>query len=184
MRVDALSCVEQLESQNRLGDGDDRKLWIFALDVLLRDAEYDISQGKRRAVWIHLGACSHWLRPHQTRWTADGGFAYPAGYDDGIYGDDGLPQFDWSVYLARNELHQWRVFSGAFGRRSPRTLDWRVTFPSRTARHQQAVIHTLWRPGTPANPRQKRARFYGFRRQEDGWELRATADFPNLAGED
>ncbi len=98
----------------------------------LRDAEYDISQGKKRADWIHLGACSHWLRPHQTRWGADGGFAYPAGYDQRADGRQGLPQFDWSVYLSRNPEHHWRILSGIFGRRSPRTLDWRVTFPTRS----------------------------------------------------
>lgn len=183
IRVDALACVEQLEDSQRICANDDRDLWIYALGVLLHDAEYDISQGKGRAVWIELGACSHWLRPHQTRWTADGGFAYPAGYDDGIYSDEGLPQYDWSVFLSRDQFQQWRIFSGIVGRRSPRALDLRVTFPTRTARHRQAVVHTLWSPGTPVNPRQKRERFYGFRQQEIGWELRTAADFPKLESE-
>lgn len=178
IRPDALACVEQLKLQNRLNENDDCELWILALGVLMRDAEYEISQGKKRAVWIHLGACSHWLRPHQMRWTADGGFAYPAGYGDGEgHSRESLPQFDWSVHLARDPLHQWRILAGVYDRRSPRTLNLRLTFPTRTTRHRQAVIHTLWSPGTPAEPRQKRTRFYGFRRQETGWELRTTTDF-------
>ena len=173
-RADVLSCVEELESLKRLGEDDDRDLWIVALEILLNDTEYDISQGKKRAVWIHLGVCSHWLRPHQTRWTAAGGFAWPLGYGNGIGSRESLPQFDWSVYLSRNQLSQWQILSGIFGRRSTRTLDLRVAFPTRTAHHEEAVIHTVWSPGTPANPRQKRTRFYGFRHQLTGWELKAT----------
>ncbi|HEX8464472.1 MAG TPA: hypothetical protein VF627_07620 [Abditibacterium sp.] len=179
IRNDVLVCVAQLETQNRIGADDDRDLWIAALGILLRDAEYDISLGKKRAVWIDLGACPQWLRPHQLRETADGGFAYPASYNDGFYDDKSVPQCDWSVHLRRNQAHGWRILTGIYGRRSPRTLDLRVTFPTRTARHPQAVIHTLWTPGTPAAPRQKRTRFYGFRRQEAGWELRATMDDPD-----
>src|SRR5258708_3339750 len=53
------------------------------------------------AVLVEVGRCSHWLRPHQTRWTADGGFPHPTGYGSGRGGHSlsGLPQFDWSVVL-------------------------------------------------------------------------------------
>ncbi len=182
-RHNAIACLEQLASQKLITPDDDIYFWASALEVVLHDAEYDISQGKHCEVSIHLGVCSHWLRPHQTRWTADGGFAYAVGYGDAVFGCRGLPDFDWSVYLGRDQAQQWQILSGALARRTPRTLDLRVTFPARTERHQQAVVHTIWLPGTPKNPRQKRTRFYGFRRQENNWELKATMDYPDFEKE-
>jgi hypothetical protein len=54
---------------------------------------------------MELGACSRWLRPHQTRWTAAGGFAFPLGHGDGegfAPGVSGLPGLDWRVILQFN----------------------------------------------------------------------------------
>lgn len=57
-----------------LGSEDDPELWQVAVQHIL--AQLTPVPG----MLVELGRCSHWLRPHQTRWTADGGFAWPSGY--------------------------------------------------------------------------------------------------------
>ncbi len=49
-----------------------------------------------------MGCCSHSARPHQSRWTAAGGFALPQGSGDGEGFLGGLPNLDWSVTLQFN----------------------------------------------------------------------------------
>lgn len=112
-----------------------------------------------------IGCCSHWLRPHQTRWTADGGFAWPSGYGSGQggYSRTALPQFDW-FFLLRWDGQRWQPCEN----RSDRPV-LRLTIPSRTLRHQQAAVHAVWRRGW-----KRRTEFYGFRRGPEGWAC--TAD--------
>jgi hypothetical protein len=142
-----------------LNADDDPELWRAALCYILTE----VSTGPE--VLVEVGRCSHWLRPHQTRWTADGGFAWPAGYGSGAggYSRSALPQFDWSVVLAWNGA-EWEVIE----RRSVRTT-LRIAIPSRTRRHRQAAIHTLWHTG-----REKEVVFYGFRRRDGGWACTAS----------
>ncbi|MDB5292732.1 MAG: hypothetical protein JWL69_3973 [Phycisphaerales bacterium] len=138
---------------------DDFYLWRVAVAHIL--SELTPSPG----MLVQIGCCSHWLRPHQTRWTADGGFAWPTGYGSGTGGfsRNALPQFDWSVTLAWTS-GRWELASNKSARPSLR-----VTIPSRTRLHEQAAIHTLWMTG-----KEKESRFYGFRHQDDGW--RCTAE--------
>jgi len=119
-------------------------------------------------ILVQIGCCSHWLRPHQTRWTADGGFAWPTGYGSGQggYGFMSLPQFDWSVMMTRIE-ERWQLTRDKSARPSLR-----ITIPTRTYRHRQAAIHTLWSIG-----REKEMRFYGFRRQEGSWQCTAESEW-------
>ena len=60
-----------------LGEDDDPELWRAALSYTLAEIE----PGPR--VPVEVGRCSHWLRPHRSRWTAGGGFACPTGYGSG-----------------------------------------------------------------------------------------------------
>jgi hypothetical protein len=137
-----------------LDQDDDPELWQVALNHILTEFEEEPS------VLVEVGRCSHWLRPHQARWTAGGGFAWPTGYGSGTggYSISALPQFDWSVVLGWTGSN-WEPMK----RRSIRH-SLRVTIPSRTKRHQQAAIHTLWHTG-----KEKEVVFYGFRRREQGW---------------
>jgi hypothetical protein len=65
-----------------LSGDDDPALWAAVVNAIYPDAQALCrSVAGRRRVLTQLGRCSHWLRPHQTRWTADGGFAWPTGYD-------------------------------------------------------------------------------------------------------
>lgn len=148
-----------------LGPEDDADLWRAVLDTVLADLAVVQSSP---TVLVEVGRCSHWLRPHQTRWTADGGFAWPSGYGSGTggYSRNGLPQFDWSVVL---EGVGWD-WAEAEDRSACIAL--RVAVPSRTRRHRQAAIHTEWRIG-----QEKERRFYGFRRRDGVWRCTASGDW-------
>jgi hypothetical protein len=56
-----------------LDEDDNPELWQVALDHIL--AEFETVSD----VLVEVGRCLHWLRPHQSRWTAGGGFAWPTG---------------------------------------------------------------------------------------------------------
>jgi hypothetical protein len=145
-----------------LRPGDDFDLWRVTLGHIL--SEFSPSTG----TLIEVGRCSHWLRPHQFRWTADGGFAWPVGYGSGQggYSFDALPQFDWSVTLAWTGDH-WQL---ARDKSVKPTV--RITLPSRTLRHDQAAVHAVWSIG-----REKEVRFYGFRRRADQWRCTAETEW-------
>lgn len=145
---------------DRLGSEDDAALWQVALDHILAQLE------KKHGVTLEVGQCSHWLRPHQTRWTADGGFAWPTGYGGTRFSRTGLPLFDWSVIL------EWTGEAWAAPSKKPKHLDLRIALPSRTTRHQQAALHTLWR-----HVRVMERRFYGFRKKDGAWKCTAETEW-------
>jgi hypothetical protein len=167
------------EISSHLTSDDDVEFWREAFDTLLTDIEalYP-AKISDRDIFLQFGACSYWLRPHQTSWSAGGGFAWPDGYLQ-KYADhiknswgpvgSGLPEFDWFVLAHWNrEKEEWEmVLPKFFGKRR---LVFRAALPTRTKRHRQAAIHTVWMPGTPENTRKKEIRFYGFRKGNDAWK--------------
>ena len=149
----------------RLHEEDDPALWAVAVDVILADANALCEKAtKAMSVLARVGACSHWLRPHQFRWTADGGFAAPVGFPKRN------PEFDWSVEF------RWKGCWTPILKGSPlgHAVFW-VTLPTRTKRHRQAAVRTMWTPGTPVNPKRPLLQMYGFRKQDETW--RCTAYF-------
>ncbi|MGH9731605.1 MAG: hypothetical protein ACRD4A_07880, partial [Candidatus Acidiferrales bacterium] len=73
---------------------DDPDLWSAALSVVTDDFLQKYRRHSKNRNWgMVVGVCFHWLRPHQTRWTKAGGFAYPNGYK-GF-----RPEFDWSLVV-------------------------------------------------------------------------------------
>jgi hypothetical protein len=142
-----------------LDEDDDPELWQVALRHVLAECE-TVSD-----VLVEVGRCSHWLRPHQSRWTADGGFAWPTGYGSGTgcHSYSSLPQFDWSVVL------RWTGSTWEPIKRNSIRCSLRLTIPSRTKRHQQAAVHSVWHTG-----KEKKTVFYGFRKQEQGWVCTAS----------
>ena len=68
--------------QERLTVEDDPALWEQVLKTLAGDASTIKPVKHGSPLYAEVGVCSHWLRPHQSRWTAAGGFAYPTGYGD------------------------------------------------------------------------------------------------------
>lgn len=158
-----------------LGSDDDSAFWAQAFRVLVSDIEAEIGERRPdRGIYLNIGACSHWLRPHQTRWRASGGFAWPTGYGGGTWSRSGLPLFDWSVKFLWDRHSEWWQRVDRF--RGKRKLVLRATLPTRTARHAQAAVHTIWEPGSPSQPRTKRVRFYGFRKHQDDWVCVASQD--------
>jgi hypothetical protein len=147
---------------------DDSTLWKTILVVLAEEflRRYRNYGDKKESWYLRIGACSHWVRPHQMRWTAAGGFAWPVGYKGASGWSDGLPEFDWSGIL---------VFDGqAWNRvnrfRGKRQIVLRVAVPTRTKRHKQAAIHAMWSTS-------HRVTFYGFRNIGGGnWVCVAASD--------
>jgi hypothetical protein len=135
---------------------DDPACWQVILETVLADVD------KQPGILVEIGCCSHWLRPHQSTWTADGRFALPVGYGSG--GLRALPQLDWSVVL------QWTVETWEPVQRESLKHLLRVAIPARTARHRQAAVHTLWMTG-----KEKQRRYYGFRRKDGQWECTAVS---------
>lgn len=143
-----------------LSRDDDPYLWRAALSVVTDDFLQRYNRGSKNKNWgIVVGACSHWVRPHQTRWTKAGGFAYPAGYKSF------KPELDWSVILLFHD-QKWIPVVTLPGKRLA-LLD--VVIPSRTARHKQAVIYSRWRASGELV-------FYGFRKLDGKWSCVAASD--------
>jgi len=152
---------------------DDPRFWSGAIPEVL-DAcigPKHLWANKVPVVFAMVGACANWLRPHQTRWTADGGFAWPAGYGGAGGGGSrqALPQFDWSILLRYDEAsEQWALAERMEGKRK---LVLRVAAPTRTEIHDQAVVHTIWSPGSPRRPSEKERRILGFRKSSGEWSF-------------
>jgi hypothetical protein len=161
----------------RLDADDDVALWQVALARVLADAEYLSRRNSKHLPIVALvGPCSHWARPHQRRWRADGGFAWPSGYSDGGWMSSARtpPQPDWT------EAFHWKSDAWqALSRRPKRALELLVVLPARSARHAQAVIYTSWRQGPPPAPGEPYRQFYGFRRTDGEWSCTATSGLPN-----
>ena len=65
----------------RLTVEDDSELWDIAMATLLADA-LKSKTGPKQEIAALVGCCHHWISPHHPiRWVADGGFAWPFGYD-------------------------------------------------------------------------------------------------------
>jgi hypothetical protein len=146
--------------KEKLAAGDDPKFWETAFAVLVDDFLQKFRREATNRIWIfQVGACSHWVRPHQSLWNAAGGFAYPEGYANS------LPEFDWSVIFGyENPL--WIPL-----RKLPRKkcVIFRVAVPARTAKHKQGAVHAKW--STCQNPV-----FYGFRKINGRWKCVAASD--------
>jgi hypothetical protein len=146
--------------QSKLAANDDPALWKAALSVLVDELAQRQTEESGRDVWVMVvGACSHWVRPHNSRWNAAGGFVYPDGYKDSV------PELDWSaVFVLRKQ--KWTSATKLPGEK---TRVFRVAIPARTARHKQAAIHTRWSPNGETV-------LYGFRKVVDKWQCVAASD--------
>ena len=144
----------------KLAADDDRAFWQVALTVLAEEFVQRHSEESCSANWaMMVGKCSHWRRPHQTRWTAAGGFAYPEGYRQCF------PKLDWFVILVYRD-GQFLPTTQLPGKRV-KVLN--VAIPSRTARHKQAAVHARW-------PTVSKSVLFGFRKVNEKWKCVATSD--------
>jgi hypothetical protein len=160
--------LHPLIAEHLTGD-DDPDLWDVATTTLLAEAAA-AAVDTREEVYAQIGCCHHWISPHHPiRWTADGGFAWPFGYDKTTTGWSyrALPAFTWSESL------RWTGDGWEPGRTGRRCLVFRVAIPARTARHLQAAVHTIWTPRSPTD-REKVVQLFGFRKREGLWSLTAS----------
>lgn len=162
----------------QLGDDDDPAFWRAAISSIYRDAEYLCEHNpSNKVITTRVGVCSHWRAPHRVRWTADGGFAYPSGYDGRPFSVQGLPELDWYVDLTWNHHGgRWRPTDTDSLPGTRRVLSFDVAMPARTRRHAQAAVHTIWMPGWPSRPTDELVILYGYRKSKGEWALRATGD--------
>ncbi len=154
-----------------LGPEDDLGLWQALLEVLSVDIGVVLAATPKTApIFVEIGLCSHWLRPHQTRWMAAGGFAWPTGYNPTVTGHGFWehPALERDVSFRVEPSGVWQAGRAA---RPRRPLVLRVAVPSRTTRHPQAAVHTVWLPRSPLQPDERQYRFLGFRRAEKTWSL-------------
>jgi len=169
---------------------DDATFWATAFGTLMSDIDaLHPNRNSKHEIFLQIGACSHWARPHQTRWTSAGGFAWPDGYiqkyqdhrknSRGPIGT-GLPELDWFVLVHWNHKEtRWQMVEPKFYGKKKLVL--RTSLPTRTTRHRQAAIHTIWAPGTPETPDKQETTFYGFRKKNQEWKcvaVRKWADEP------
>jgi hypothetical protein len=167
------SMVVPAPVEEKLSEQDDPALWEQVLKTVAEDASVLRAANQRSHLYAEVGSCSHSLRPHQTRWTAAGGFALPSGYDGTRHSRSGLPEFGWSVKLQFDPAQPgWIVPSEMPAKRFNFV---RIAVPARTTRHRQAAVHTLWSPGT-LDAKQNRTIFYGFRNLGGVWELKACSN--------
>src|ERR1700678_131499 len=146
--------------QPKLAAHDDREFWRVALSVLGDEFAQRHAEESGRGVWaIVVGTCSQWVRPHNSRWNAAGGFVYPDGYKDSV------PELDWSAIF----VFQNREWASAEKLPGKKTRVFRVAIPARTRRHNQAAIRTQWAPNGETV-------LYGFRKVAGKWKCVAASD--------
>ena len=174
--MDAIETIIS-EINGYLTQEDDPLFWAIATYTLLGDMYLFLTrEPQKHEIFVQLGACSHWLRPHQTRLTLAGGFALPVGYSNSGLSREGSPEYDWDIKIHWNyTINDWVLTDKFFGKRK---LIRRFTLPTRTLRHNQAAIHSLWTPGSPRKPNEKRIEYFGFRKVNKTWKC----VFPSSAG--
>ncbi|MCP4494500.1 MAG: hypothetical protein GY820_45455 [Gammaproteobacteria bacterium] len=171
--LDTWSQFEHIISHN-FCEEDDPTLWQAAINLIFHEASFLARcAADSTSITAVIGCCSHWLRPHQTRWTADGGFAWPSGYGGRSYSRTGRPEHDWST-----EFH-WDPIGQIWSASKPdiialERLVIRITVPARTSLHSQAAIPATWSKGTPVLPQKPIYQIYGFRKQSNQWNCTAT----------
>jgi hypothetical protein len=145
----------------KLSESDDRDFWQAALTVLADEFLRRYAEEAKNREWVLIvGACSHWVRPHNSSWkTTSGRFMNPDGYKDSS------PELDWSVTLVY-QGQRWMPVEKLSGKRQ---RIFRVAIPTRTTRHKQAAVNTRWSPGGETV-------LYGFRRVDGRWACVAVSD--------
>jgi hypothetical protein len=139
-----------------------------ATNAILGEAA-ELCRSSKEDIFAQIGCCKHWIKPHSMWWTAGGGFAWPMGYDKTTtgYSYSALPELEWSI------VFKWIDGAWQIGRTGARCLVFRIAIPTRTARHMQAAIHTIWTPRSPLST-EKVVQLYGFRKLEGAWQLTDT----------
>ncbi len=155
-----------------LSDTDDPNLWQAVLRIACNDLSKEVSESQStRDVFLVVGPCSSWLRPHQTRWRVGHlEFAWPSGYGGVGYSRTGLPALDWCCCFQYSHDDDYTMVDVPH-RFKNRQLLLRLAIPSLTMDRRKASINMLWTPGTPSNVSRSVVRFLAFSREDERWKL-------------
>jgi hypothetical protein len=148
-------------------------LWELAVNEIFHDLSFLCQpSNKSTIITVRIGRCSHWLRPHQTRWAEGGGFAWPSGYGGRSLSRNGAPQHDWSTEVTWNpNAHNWSPYSP---KRYRTSINMRISIPARTKQHDQAAI-PVYSNGSPLIPGGQFKLIYGYRRKKGVWSCEAVS---------
>ncbi|MCA9215164.1 MAG: hypothetical protein KDB27_18980 [Planctomycetales bacterium] len=175
--------VDELSSH--FSPDDDPDLWLEVLRVVKGDIARRFTEADSpRDLLLLVGACSNWLRPHQTRFRVrDEEFAWPSGYGGVGFSRTGLPELDWCCCFRRTNSGFARI--GVPHKIGKRRFLVRVAIPSKTIERRRASINVSWTPGIPADVRQPLVRLLAFKKANVGWEMIGgmTRDGHDWAGE-
>jgi hypothetical protein len=138
---------------------DDPTLWDTVVAHLLSWIDPQLDLTRRRPLFIRLRQ-----RPHYWRHTLAGSKGWPRGY-----GAAGSPQLDWSVLLQwQPKEHTWRTVTGLH---TKRYYLLQVAIPSRSTRHNQALVHCRWLPGPRRIHTEEAEILFHFRRISGHWQF-------------
>lgn len=160
------------EIQPYLSDEDDPALWEAALRTACNDISTEVSESQtKRQVFLIVGPCSSWLRPHQTRWRADDlEFAWPSGYGGVGYSRTGLPELEWCCCFQYDGTDAYTMVDVPHRFKSRQHV-LRIAIPTRTVHRRKASINMYWTPGTPRNVRRSVVRIVALSREYAQWNF-------------
>ncbi len=155
-----------------LQDDDDLQLWSAVLNVAIGDINrrFEASESTRD-LYLLMGPCSKWLRPHQTRLLIhDREFAWPSGYGGTSYSRSGLPELDWCCCFKRNQDQTFDNIDVPY-KITNRKLAVRIAVPARSLGRHRASVNLMWTHGTPENPRRPIVRLLAFNKIDVNWNF-------------
>ena len=160
------------EIEPYLTDTDDPSLWQAVLGIACNDISTEIFESQsKRDVFLVVGPCSSWLRPHQTRWRVDDlEFAWPSGYGGVGYSRTELPELDWCCCFQYSGTDGYTMVDVPH-RFKNRHILLRIAIPTQTTDRRKASINMYWTPGTPRNARRSVVRFLALSRENTRWRL-------------
>jgi hypothetical protein len=158
--------------KRHLTDTDDPGLWRVVLNIACDDISAEVAKSKTtRDIFLVVGPCSSWLRPHQTRWrVGDLEFAWPSGYGGVGYSRTGLPELEWCCCFQYSGTDAYTMIDVPHRFKSRQIL-LRIAIPARTANRRKASVNMIWTPGTPRKSRCSIVRFLAMSRENDRWKL-------------
>lgn len=153
-----------------ISDTDDVNLWISVLNIACKDISLQSEKSQsKRDMFLVVGPCSSWLRPHQTRWrVGKEEFAWPSGYGGSGYSRTGLPEFDWCCCFQYSGSNKY-TFVRAPRQFKKRQIVLRVAIPTQTMERRKASINMHWSPGLPQAPKESVVRLLAMQRCDKGW---------------
>jgi hypothetical protein len=156
---------------------DDPGFWDLAIRTILGevDARLEDKNAGIRVVELGFHKVRQWRRPHRTRWTGGGGFAWPESYT--AHADDCSEKALWFRRDLKKDA-EWNPVE--IRKRSAHPVRGFVSLPAYTRRHAQGAVILVWRPASPWVAEGHRGvvrQMYGFRKPMRGaWRLVATQE--------